>query len=374
MGNRIQRYIFSEWVKVFFIASGLIMGLLVVQEVYSRLNDLLIQGATTGEILLSFAYALPLYLPSIVPMMLLFSVLFSVSSMHRKNEIIAMKAAGVSLWTITAPLIWAATGCALLIFLLNSTVIPQSVRSQEDLRQQILSRALLETELQIPDEDRRVVNLGSLNFQENRLWLIGVFLPIEGFAEDVTVYDIDPVSGREQYRIRSATAWFDEDRGFWVFRDGNELFYDGESEEPYRNRAFERLEKPEFRDAPSLMLILRKKPRDLSLIDLGTVIDAHRGFENSEILPYQIRYYQILASPFVCFLVVAFGVPFAVAGVRTNPMIGISKAIGMFMVFFLVSNVATVMGEGGLISPLAAALVPLGLVGVIASTIFVKAL
>lgn len=374
MGKRIQRYIFAEWLKVFGIASALILGLLVVQEVYNRLDALLTRGATTVEIMLSFAYALPLYLPSIVPLMLLLSVLFSVSSLHRKNEIIAMKAAGISLCTITAPLIVAAGLCAIMIFALNSVVIPWSVRAQESLRQEFLLRGLNEGDVHIPDKDRRILNLGSLNFRENRLWLIGVFFPIEGFAEDVTVYDMDPESGRERYRIRAASARFDTAEGYWIFRDGHELFYDGTSDEPYRNRAFEVLEKPDYTDPPGLMLTLRKKPRDLSLVELGDLIQAHEGHENSEIRPYQIRFYRILASPFVCFLVVAFGVPFAAAGVRTNPMIGISKAISMFMVFFLVSNVSTVMGEGGLITPLSAALMPLVLIGVISSRIFVKAL
>lgn len=369
---KIQRYILSEWLKIFLIAACLVMGLIVVQEVYSKLNGLITRGATGGEILLSFLLTIPRFLPSIIPMVLLLSVLFSVSAMHRKNEIIAMKAAGVSLWKISQPLLGAALVCAVAILYLNGSFIPWSVQKQEQLSRQIFSREIQKPEDNIRKQEGRILNLGSLNFQENRLWLISVFQAFEKKGEGVTVYEID-ASGRERYRIRAAAAQYRESSGSWVFYNGNELFYDGVSDEPFRNQAFEVLEKTDYHDLPDIMVALRKKPQDLSLYELRQVLDAYQGFENPELVPYKVRFYRILTSPFSCFLVVGFGVPFAVAGVRTNPMIGISKAFGMFLVYFVISNISTVLGEGGYVSPLISAMIPLFFVGLIAIRVFAKA-
>ena len=348
------------------------MGLIVVQEVYSKLNGLIERGASAGEILLIFLLTIPRFLPSIIPMVLLLSVLFSASAMHRKNEIIAMKAAGVSLWKISQPLLGAATLCAGAILYLNGSFIPWSVQQQEDLRKDVFSRGMdIESEV-IKEKDQTILNLGSLNFEENRLWLFSTFVPFEKNGEGVTVYEIDE-TGRERYRIRAANAHYRADTGDWIFTNGNELFYDGNTDEPYRNRRFETLVKSNYKDRPDIMVALRKKPQDLSLFELRQVLDAYEGYENPELIPYEVRFYRILASPFSCFLVVGFGVPFAVAGVRTNPMIGISKAFGMFIIYFVISNISTVLGEGGFVSPQLSAAIPLVFVGLIAIRVFVKA-
>jgi len=369
---KLQRYILREWLKIFMIAALLVMGLIVVQEVYSKLNGLIERGATPVEILFSFLLTIPLFLPSIIPLVLLLSVLFSVSAMHRKNEIIAMKAAGVSLWRISQPLLLAAAVCAGAILYLNGSFIPWSVLQQEKLSREIFSRHEKAAQIEAPVKDQRILNLGSLNFRENRLWLIGVFRPFEQKGEGVTVYDMD-AAGRERYRIRAASAHYRRESGDWVFFNGNELFYDGKTDEPYRNQTFEVLEKPEYRDEPDIMVALRKKPQDLSLYELRQILHTYKGYENPEIVPYQVRFYRILASPFSCFLVVGFGVPFAVAGVRTNPMIGISKAFGMFLIYFVISNISTILGEGGYVSPQIAALIPLVFIGIFAIRVFVKA-
>ena len=371
---KLQRYILSEWLKIFLIAACLVMGLIVVQEVYSRLNGLIQRGASFWEIFLIFLLTVPRFLPSIIPMVLLLSVLFSVSAMHRKNEIIAMKAAGVSLWKISQPLLLAATVCAGAILYLNGSFIPWSVQQQEALQREVFSRGKGKG---APAEAgqvkvKSILNLGFLNFEDRRLWLIGSFVPFDRKGEGVTVYEMDE-AGKERYRIRAARAEYRESPQGWVFYNGNELFYDGLTDEPYRNQTFDILEKQDYQEQPDIMVAMRKKPQDLSLYELGQILDVYEGYDNPEIIPYKVRFYRILASPFSCFLVVGFGVPFAVSGVRTNPMIGISKAFGMFLIYFVVSNISTILGDGNYVSPQVSAAIPLVFVGLFAARVFAKA-
>lgn len=369
---KIQRYILNEWLKIFFITAVLVVGLIVVQEVYSRLDSLISAGATVQEIIISYLLTIPRFLPSIIPMVLLLSALFSTSAMHRKNEIIAMKAAGVSLWRICQPLYAAAAVCAAGILYLNGSFIPWSVQQKEALGRQIYTRQSDGQASEQRDRDRSIRNLGSLNFRENRLWLINTFYTFERRGEGVTVYEIDE-SGRERYRIRAAETRFRETTDDWVFLNGTELFYDGITDEPYRKLAFETLEKPEYHDNPEIMVTLRRKPQDLTLFELHQVLEEYRGYVAPELVPYQVRFYRILASPLSCFLVVGFGVPFAVSGVRTNPMIGISKAFGMFLLYFVISNISTILGEGGYVSPQMSAAIPFVFVGFFAVRVFIKA-
>ena len=369
---KLQRYIWNEWLKVFGITTCLIVGLIIVQSIYTKLNGLLERGATALEVLISFFLSIPVFLPTIIPLVLLLSVLFSVGSMHRKNEIIAMKAAGISLWRISFPLMVAAAVCAGGILYLNASFIPWSVEQQEVLKREIYDRSAADSDMLIEGKDRVIRNIGTLNFRENRLWLMGSYYPFDRRGVEATVYEIDE-NGNELYRIRAAEAEYLQDEKCWRFIDGRELFYQEGSEEPYRNRKFDKLVRHDYQEDPDVMVFLRKKPQDLSLYELNQILTVYEGYETPQIVPYKVRFYRILTSPLSCFLVVGFGVPFAASGVRTNPMIGISKAFGMFIIYFIVSNISTILGNGGWTTPLVSAMIPLVFIGLLATRVFLKA-
>lgn len=65
-----------------------------------------------------------------------------------------------------------------------------------------------------------------------------------------------------------------------------------------------------------------------------------------------------MVQPFACIIVVAIAIPFSVAGVRTNPMVGVSKTVGLFFVYFVLDSALGAVGGRGIIPPLWAAAIP----------------
>ncbi|MEM9227640.1 MAG: LptF/LptG family permease, partial [Verrucomicrobiota bacterium] len=76
--------------------------------------------------------------------------------------------------------------------------------------------------------------------------------------------------------------------------------------------------------------------------------------------------------PFRCLVVVGIAIPFAVAGVRTNPLVGVSKSVGLFVLYFVVASVSRLLGEQGLLPMLVSAWLPLGLMLVVSFYFFRK--
>ena len=70
-----------------------------------------------------------------LPLTLLVSLLYTLGQMHRHHEFTALRAAGISLWRITAPVWFVGLLCCGLLGWLNASVVPWSVEE---------SRALLE--------------------------------------------------------------------------------------------------------------------------------------------------------------------------------------------------------------------------------------
>ena len=123
----IDRYVLKEWLIAFALTLGVIVGILILQNMYDSLPDLLDTDASFKQILFYYSLALPTYLPAILPIALLVSLLFSLGTLHRNNEIIAMRASGADLMRISRSLWVAGLLLSLLLLYLTSSVIPKAV-------------------------------------------------------------------------------------------------------------------------------------------------------------------------------------------------------------------------------------------------------
>ncbi|MDQ8193090.1 LptF/LptG family permease [Coraliomargarita sp. SDUM461004] len=351
----IDRYVLKEWLIGFTLTLGVIVGILILQNMYDSLPDLLDTNASIQQIIFYYSLALPTYLPAILPIALLVSLLFTLGTLHRNNEIIAMRASGASLLRVSRSLWAAGLVLSLLLLYLTASVIPRAVEQSRTFLDN------LEFAADEVDHDAREVgllyNLGFDNRKDGRLWFMNRFSERAWLGLGVNVHSRD-ASGQELSRISASEAYFDNTRGHWVFVDGRELLLDPHTGDPLRSLTFKEKKFEDFDEDPSLMLALHKEPNELSLNELRRIIDTVTPEENPSVRAYLVRYYSLLAAPFSCLVVVGIAVPFAVAGVRTNPMIGVSKAMGFFAIFYVLISVASIMGERQLIPAILAAWIP----------------
>ncbi|MFW6217625.1 MAG: LptF/LptG family permease [Verrucomicrobiota bacterium] len=350
-----DRYIFKEWLTGFALTLGVVIGILVLQNMYDSLPDLLETDARFEQILFYFALALPAYLPAVLPITFLVSLLFSLGGLHRNNEIVAMRASGAGLLRISRTLWLAGLLLSALLLYLTSTVVPRSVEQ---------SRIFIDNLEYAADEAQRdrkdvglIYNLGFDNRKEGRLWFMNRFSERAWMGMGVNVHSRDE-DGAETGRISAREAYFDNTKGQWVFIDGRELIIDPETGDPLRTIAFERRVYEDFDEDPSLMLALHKEPKELSLFELRRIIETVPPEENPAVHAHLVRYFSLWAAPFSCLVVVGIAVPFAVSGVRTNPMVGISKSMGFFALFYVLISVASILGERQLVPAWLAAWIP----------------
>ncbi len=351
----IDRHIFTEWAKVFILTLLVIMGLLLIVDIQDDLGNLVGYGASIWEILRYYATLTPSFLPAVIPITILVSLLFSLGQLHRNFEIVAMRSAGISVWKISRVLWVSGALLALILLWLNAQVVPWSVESARTQWNNLHFRAELAADRD-EEEVGLVPNLTFHHAESGRLWFINSFNEFNYRAYGITVSQFDS-QRRETRRILANQGYFDEINGFWIFLDGRQLFFDSASGNINRSLAFDRLEEEALTDDPTLMQFLKRRPQDLSFWQLTRVIQSLEGHDNQRVIPYQVRYYSVLFNPLSALIVVGIAIPFALAGVRTNPMVGVAKSIGLFLLYYLISNVSAILG-GTLLSPAMAALLP----------------
>ncbi|MFP4167058.1 MAG: LptF/LptG family permease [Opitutales bacterium] len=353
--NRIDRYVFKEWAVGFALTFGVVLGVLVLQNVYDSLPDLLEADAGIRDILFFYAVALPTYVPTVLPIIFLVSLLFTLGNLHRNNEIVAMRACGRSLWQISRSLWAAGLVLSVVLLYLTASLVPRAVESSRTFLEN-LEYAALEKEAG-RNEIGMIRSLGFDNRKDRRLWFMDRFSERAWVGEGVNVHTRN-AEGREVRRISAQEAYFDDTQGHWVFVDGREMVFDPETGDPLQAMPFEEKTVEAYEEDPGLMLALHKEPKELSLFELREIIATAPPEENPVVHGYLVRYYGLFAAPFSCLVVVGLAVPFAVSGVRAGPMIGVSKCMVFFAMFYVLISLGSVLGGRDLIPAWLAAWLP----------------
>jgi len=351
----LDRYILREWLAILGLVLAATLGLLVMHALYEDLDELLAMGAKGSEVAVYSMVRIPGFLATLLPVCLLVSVLYALGKLHHGSEITAMRAAGLGLFRITRGIWVAGVFFCGLVWLLNATVVPWSFEESRKIwevlqvRQELAGKA--------PDRVGARTAVTFDNTAQGRLWFINRYSQFTKRAYGVTVSELD-VKRRETTRWLAREAWRDEATGGWMFRDGRELRFDPASGEVIRTEAFRERAMLNFKEDPGLMQIYDAKPDSLSLFELRRVIAHYKAAKSPKTQVYALRYASVLAEALMPLVIIAFAVPFAVAGVRVNPAVGVSKALGLFVVYFVALRLGMVFGGRGYLSPAFAALLP----------------
>ena len=351
----IDRHILSEWLAILGLVTGATFGLLMLEDMFGGIRDLLRFGASIGQIGFYYLILAPSFLKMVLPISILISLLYSLGRLHRNNEFTALRSAGFGLVRMTR-WIWV-VGFVLsgVLFFLQGGVIPWSVEQSR----RLWNNLEFAHQAQVGDTEEvgLVYGLAFDNQRDNRLWYINRFSEYSFRAYGLTMSEMDS-SRREVRRIMASEGYYDEVDGVWVLLRGRDIRFDPESGDVIRPVAFESLTLPADRDDRRTMLLLGEDAKDLSFFELRSIMQTLTPEENPKLLSHAVYYHQMLAETMRCLLMVGLAIPFAMTGVRTNPAVGVSKSMGLFLVYYLLTVVSTTVAERGLVDPLLAAWFP----------------
>lgn len=350
-----DRYLAREWGKAFVLFLVVAVGVLLLFDVNDDLEDFLSWGVSGSEIIVYFIKLIPSFLPLVFPISILVSTLFVLGNMHRNLEIVVMRAAGMSLLRITRAVWVLVFGVSGLMYFLNAHWVAQATEQSRLTRERWNFAHQATT--QAADEVGRQYSFSFDNQYANRRWLMNRYSEYSGLGYGVQVSEFDYL-GREHYRLLAKTAEFHESANHWVFYEGREITFDARQGETVRSLPFEQLEKETYQEAPALMMISNKKIDDLSALDLRLLLTDPALSKSPDRHRYAVRYQGILASPILCLVVAGFAIPFAVQGVRKSPLVSVSNSIGWFLLYYVVVQVCSVLGNQQILTPQTAIWLP----------------
>jgi lipopolysaccharide export system permease protein len=122
----LTRYLLKSHVGPFVFALVTLTGILFVNTIARRFEELAGKGLPVTVILEVFALSLPHILALTLPMAVLVATLYAFSQLAADNEVTALKAGGINLVRMIMPLVFVAFLFALFMVWFNDRVLPDS--------------------------------------------------------------------------------------------------------------------------------------------------------------------------------------------------------------------------------------------------------
>ena len=122
----LDRYLIRSFLSALIYCLAVFLILFVIIDLFSNLDEFLKHGVSMGIVLSYYAYFIPAILVQVIPIACLVSVLFVIGNLSRHNEIIALKASGISAFHILLPYFFAGILISFGVLLIDELIVPQS--------------------------------------------------------------------------------------------------------------------------------------------------------------------------------------------------------------------------------------------------------
>lgn len=336
--NTFDRYLLREWLQILGLVLSALVGLLLVHVMYDDFMDLMNLKAGAADIAAYFIVTLPRFLALLLPLTLLVSLLYVLGQMHRNHEFTALRAAGVSLWRITRPVWFVGLACCSLMWWLNSDVVPWSVEHSRS----VIERLEFRQQAGALSSDRigAATSVAFDHRSAGRVWFINRYSRFTQRGYGVTISQLRQ-DRREVTRLVAAQAWRQESGRGWILKEGREMTFDPETGTVIRNQPFKEKACPQFDEEPELMLLIDRPAERLSFRELERLIAHLESVSSPKLTAYAVRYHSLLADTLSPLIVIGLAIPFAVAGVRVNPAVGVSKSLVFFVLYYVLSKLGS---------------------------------
>lgn len=352
----LDRYLLRELVLPLGYCLGGFLVFWISTDLFSDLDRFQEMKLGAGDVLEYYLVRLPELLVTVAPIALLLALLYALTQHARHHELVAIRAAGVSLWRLSLPYLAVGVFFALGMVILNEFGVPRSAAAVD----RILSRRV-ENPTQVGNQWLRPLNFG--NARDHRNWSIEAYnLQTGEMVRPVLDWRL-PDGSRRWIHAEHA----ERQDGVWIFHQVMEYFYPMDQLDAIR-RTTNLLELAELTETPaqirnevrinSLDSFKASKRARLSLREILEYRKWHPDMRADKRAVLGTLLHLHLATPWTCVVVVLIALPFGLRSGRHNVFVGVASSIFICFAFFTVREFSSALGAGGYVAPWLAAWLP----------------
>ena len=335
----LDRYLLREFVV--YLLLGLIgfIVIFVVVDLIEKMDVFLDHRASWFLVAEYFVNLAPDVVVKVLPVALLLATFLALGQLNKFGELTAMRAGGLSLVRILAPVFLVAGASVLVSLVLGEFVVPAATRA----RDVIFEERIQHLQRSVPTERADVTYLGT----GGRVWLVGLYLVYERRMHDVSLQEFR--SGVLARRIDAAEASWDGKR--WVFSAGYVRRFDGGKEQA---QAFQRMAVDGLGERPDDFAKPGHRPDEMNYFELRRYVERLRA-SGARVENYLVDLHLKLAFPLICLVVVMIGGAMATRLRMQSAALGFGLAVAISFLYYGLMRAGQALGHNGALPPYVAA-------------------
>jgi len=342
LNSIVDRYIFKELIPPFAMNLVFFIFVFFMQQILEITNMIVNYQVGILTFFLMLIYSMPYFLVFIIPMSVMMSVLLTFLRLASDNEIIALKASGISMYRLLPPVLVFSIACALITGFLSIYGMPWGENAYKQMALKVVS-----SNFNLGLKERQFNDsFDGVMFYVNKIDLENKSMK-DIYIEDQRKKGISStVIAPEGYLFPGA------DKYSFVLRlykgAVNQINLDNRSAHLIKFDTYDL--KLDLKDAVSN---IRKRKKDEKEMQLSELIAFVKTIETKS-----PRYYSVLMEihkkisiPFACIVLSILAVPLGVASLSARKSSGLGIGLIAFLVYYLLLSAGLVFGEAGLYPP-----------------------
>lgn len=326
----LRNYFIKEFIGPLFLALAVLTFVMIIGNLI-KIADLVInKGVDIVSVSKLFLFMLPSLLKYTLPISCLAAVLLSLGRLSSDNEIIAIRASGISLSSLIIPLLIVGLILSLFLFILNDKLIPFTHFATRKTLIEVGIRkptAALEPGIFINSFEKYILFIYNIDQKKNKIYNVRIYEPQ---GEDKPTRTIIARSGE-----------------FITIPEKNIIklkLMDGTSDEPDPNNPtsfyklnfrtyFMNLNLAQAQDPRTV----EKKPKDMTIPELQSEANSLKA-EGVDPMPLLTEIHERIALAFSCFIFILLGIPMAIITRRREKTINLGIAfiiVGIYYILLL---------------------------------------
>ncbi len=314
--------------KYFFLSLVVVilcLGLtIIVINMVEQLRDFLDHNVPILKIIEYYTYFGGWIIKAFMPMFVMLAILFTVTILSRRLELLAMKAAGRSLYRISMPLLVAALLLSAGHFYYNEYIFPPANKKRIEIKEFTIENRSKKTFVNVRKIYRQI--------SPGKFYTIAKLDTETGSGSDLKLYRT--TNNRLDELLIAEKVTYTNFR--WVARIGMIRYFDEQAVETFR--MFDSLVIEDIKEKPSDLAKRIGKPEDMGIDALRNYIDLMKrtgGPYLRESIDLQLKY----AFPLTTFVVTLMCIPFASDPRRGSMAVAFAAGAGLALVYFVAFRV-----------------------------------
>jgi LPS export ABC transporter permease LptF/LPS export ABC transporter permease LptG len=347
----IDTYVVTSFLFYFAL---LLMSLVLLTEVFNffeLLGDVFKNEIPISELLRYLFFLAPKLMFDAAPISVLWAVLVTFGVMAKNNEIIALKACGVSLYRLTLPVLVSCLALSGALFAFDFYVVTNANLVQDALRNHIKGKPIQTSR---NPQNKWIFGRGARIFHYKYL------NETEELLGGISVYELQTKPFGLRRHIYAERARWEPTLKTWIFQNGwvrDVRQSSNRADDGFRLFQGETATFPELDEPPSWFLKEVKTYKQMNYVQLNAYIDELKqsGFNT---IPLQVQFHKKFSAPLFALVMALLSIPFAFLAGNRGAMTGVGMSLGVAIVYFALNYLFEQLGNVGQLPPEIAAWSP----------------